>query len=65
MSYESNSYIISLILLAVLSFVLLGLFDMIYHRIRFHWSFSRYLNDNSRIYFEKEFYDFIKELRSK
>ena len=65
MNTELLSNLLCLVLVCIISISLLTLLDMIYHRIRFHWSFARYLNDNARPYFEKEVYDFIKEVRSK
>ena len=65
MNTELLSNLLCLLVVIVICICLLTILDMIYHRIRFHWTFARYLNDNSRPYFEKEVYDFIKEIRSK
>lgn len=63
--FDVISWLVFIIIFCVAGLIFTSFLDMIYHMIRFKWSAARYLNDNARPYFEKDVYDFIKEIRSK
>lgn len=54
MNTELLQNLIALLIVICITHVILVLLDMLYHKIFKKWTFSRYLNDNSTVYFKKE-----------